>query len=174
MSQNNIFSQLKSEHEELKSLLKKAEDCSEDQRSEILEEIEKELVPHARGEEKTLYALMKERAEAKDKDESLDLVNEAYEEHRVADNLMADLKAMDVSEDTWLAHLKVIKENLEHHIEEEEDDLFPKAKKLLSEEEQNELLDAYLSEKEKFSVNLPTQGHIRERSAASSLNHLRT
>ena len=168
MKTKSIFSQLRNEHNELKELLKKAEDCSESKRSQVLEEIEEHLIPHARGEEKTLYALMRKRANEKDNSDGAELINEAYEEHRVADELMKHLKNVDPSDETWLAHLKVVKENLEHHIEEEEEDLFYKAKKLLSSDDRKGLLEAYLTEKENFSESLPTQGQIHEREISSS------
>lgn len=160
----NIFKQLKTEHDQLKKLLKQAEEAAEPQRAALLEEIEQMLVPHARGEEKTLYALLYERASEEEKEDALDLTNEAYEEHRVADQLLKDLKKTDVAHETWLAKLSVIKENLEHHIKEEEEELFEKAKKLISADERSEILEAYLSAKESFESTLPTQGQISERS----------
>lgn len=164
MVQNqNIFEQLKIEHQEVKSLLKKAEEATESERTALLEEIEHKLIPHARGEEKTLYALLYEKVKDSEEEEAIDLTNEAYEEHRVVDQLMADLKKTDASHETWLAKLTVIKENLEHHIKEEEEELFKKAKKFLSSEEIDELHAAYLSAKERFEESLPTQGQISER-----------
>ncbi len=160
-SKEDLLSVLKAEHDELKELLHEAEDATKATRLKLLEEIEQNLVPHARGEEKTLYAILRERV--KDDEDAKDLLNEAYEEHRAVDKLLADLKKTDVDNERWLVQLTVIKENLEHHIKEEENDLFGHARALLSKDERLNLLDAYLEAKESFEDTLPTQGQISER-----------
>lgn len=169
----NIFEQLKKEHKEVKSLLEKAKKCPPGERHSLLEEVEENLIPHARGEEKTLYSLLRERAQENQSDEALNLTNEAYEEHRLVDELMEDLKETSANDEKWLPKLKVIKENLEHHIQEEEEELFKSAKKFFSKEEQQELLEAYRTAKEKFEQGLPTQGQIRERTPSEQARQLR-
>ena len=165
---DTIFDVLKKEHRAVLDLLKKAESAKGSNRSSILEKIKAELIPHARGEEKTLYALLRDRAKSKSEDEALELANEAYEEHRAIDKLLGDLEKINVSDEKWLAHLTVIKENVEHHIKEEEDELFGHAKDLFDRNELVQLCDSYLTEKEKFSKTLPTQSQIEERSASES------
>jgi hypothetical protein len=166
---DDIFSQLKSEHRELQSTLKKAEEASPGQRKTYLTRIERLLVPHARGEEKTLYAVLHERLKnlsdqgrepAKASEEAMDLTNEAYEEHHAADLLMGELKNTPIESETWLARLTVIRENLDHHIKEEEEQLFSKARQLLTLEEQKEILEAYLHCKAQFAESLPLQTQI--------------
>lgn len=171
---DNIFDQLKAEHNQLKDLLKKAKECSPSERERMLERIEELLVPHSRGEEKTIYSVLHERTKEHPRKEKelLDLTNEAYEEHRAVDDLMANLKETDVHDERWLAKLTVIKENLEHHIKEEENDLFKKAKHILQPGESEELLEAYLEAKEMYSENMPTQAQIRERQASQHASRL--
>lgn len=158
-----LFDQLKQEHTEVKQLFKKAENCDPGERMELLDQIEKELVPHARAEEKTLYALMREIAEQEEEENLLDLTNEAYEEHRVVDELIKDLKACDAEDEKWPAKLKVIRENIEHHISEEENQLFDHARRLFNEGQLVRLLDAYRSSKQESMETLPTQAQIQER-----------
>lgn len=172
VSEKTIFDQLEKEHDKVKDLLSKAEDCSVAERKNILEKIEEELVPHARGEEKTLYAIVLQKAKDSDAEKTVNLTNEAYEEHHAVDQLVKDIKSYDVNGEKWLGMLKVLKENLEHHIKEEENDLFPKAKKLLSNAEQVEILEAYKESKENFKENMPTQGQISERSPSADLKNL--
>lgn len=167
---NNIFDQLKNEHKNVKSLLTKAESCPTDERKTVLEDIEMELVPHARAEEKTLYAVLLQNAKSSSDEDAENLANEAYEEHRTVDKLMDDIKACDPKDERWIAMLKVIKENLEHHIEEEENNLFKNAKKLLSESELDEILQAYNNAKEKNKEHLPSQGQISERRPSEELS----
>jgi hemerythrin-like domain-containing protein len=163
---NPLFDQLISEHEEVKQLLREAEDCEESERPDLLTQIEEALIPHARGEEKTLYAMMNQRAT---EEEAKDLTAEAYEEHQMADKLLADIKATDTSDDQWLAKLKVLKENVEHHIREEESELFEKARKVFEASEFEALLTAYQNSKEQYSETLPTQNQIQSRTPTQSL-----
>lgn len=163
MAQETIFDQLKKEHREVEELFKAAEECPVSKRASLLHEIEENLVPHARGEEKTLYAVSRKRLQDENKEEPLVLTNEAYEEHHVADNILAELKALDVESERWLPMLKVLKENIEHHVKEEEGSLFKEAKKLFSKEERVEMLDDYLEAKEGFASELPPQTKIDER-----------
>lgn len=159
---SSIFSLLKSEHEDLKKLLEKTEKSDPEDRKELLEEICSELIPHARAEEKTLYALFRLRALEEDT-ETLDLANEGYEEHLVADSLIENLKYLDTDDERWIPMFKVLKENLEHHIREEESEIFKGCKKLFSKEEQGLMLEAYLRSKNSFMDNLKSQAEIDER-----------
>ncbi len=166
LQQNALFDQLKMEHEEVKALFKAAEDSEGSERTAKLEEIEQALIPHARGEEKTLYSVMRQRA---DEEKAKDLTAEAYEEHRAADKLLADLKATPVNDEQWLAKLKVLKENIEHHIEEEENELFPEAKKIFNSSEFEALHTAYQTSKEDYVESLPTQAQINAKDPTSTL-----
>ncbi len=160
---NALFAQLKKEHEEVKSLFKKAEKAEGRERASILSRIEEALVPHARAEEKTLYAVLLAEAKSENHEDATFTSHEAYEEHRVADNLLSELKKLPVTDETWAAHLAVLKENIEHHIKEEENELFENATKMLSTETLDALADAYNVAKEGFADSLPTQGQISER-----------
>ena len=64
---------------------------------------------------------------------------EGYEEHHVVDMLMGELESLDVTDETWGAKAKVMKENIEHHIEEEEGEMFKKARQVFDREELEEL-----------------------------------
>lgn len=130
----DIFKQLKSEHREVEALFEKIEKADVRKRPQLLSEIEAHLVPHARAEEKTLYALLYERQQG-DADRESGQINEAYAEHAVVDKLLKELKQLDPQDETWMGKLKVMKENVEHHVEEEEEDIFELARKLLTEEE---------------------------------------
>lgn len=164
----SIFSQLKSEHDQLKDLLKKTENSEPSQRAEHFSEVLNHLIPHARGEEKTLYALFRIKAQD-DSEDSLDLANEGYEEHLAADTLIEMLKQVDVSSERWIPLFKVLKENLEHHIREEENEIFKKCKKLISKQELQSVLEAYKIAKAQFETELPAQGDIAERAPSEEL-----
>ncbi|HEV7682428.1 MAG TPA: hemerythrin domain-containing protein, partial [Pyrinomonadaceae bacterium] len=70
---------------------------------------------------------------------------EAFEEHRLVKQLLGELDKMDKGEEQWTARFTVLKENVEHHVEEEEGEMFPKARKVLS-TEQAEIIGTRMEE----------------------------
>jgi hypothetical protein len=66
-------------------------------------------------------------------------VLEGYEEHHVVDEIMGELEMTDVGDETWGAKFKVMKENIEHHIEEEEGEMFKNARQVFDRSELEEL-----------------------------------
>ena len=80
-----------------------------------------------------------------------DIALEAYEEHHVVDMVMAELEATPVSDETWAAKLTVAKENLEHHIEEEENEMFKQARQVMDDAQLEELGDRMTTRKEELS-----------------------
>jgi hypothetical protein len=67
------------------------------------------------------------------------IVLEGYQEHHVADLILDELLELPSDSEMWQPKVKVLQENIEHHIEEEEDDMFKKARKVFSEEELEQL-----------------------------------
>lgn len=122
----DIFAMLKKDHQNVKELFKKFESARSN-KQKIADEIFHELEVHTKVEEETLYPAMEKEAD----DEGGDLVREAYEEHNIAKILIKDLKKLKADDEIFTAKFKVLQENVEHHIKEEENELFPKAKKAL-------------------------------------------
>jgi hemerythrin superfamily protein len=132
----NAFTLLKADHKKVAAIFEKLEPTTErgvKTREELFAKLKNELDVHARIEEDILYPRLKEI------DETEDLTLESYEEHAVVKTLLGELDALNKDDETWGAKLKVLQENVEHHVEEEEGELFPKAQKHLSTEELNEL-----------------------------------
>ncbi len=118
---------LEADHVKLKKLLKELETTTERGvkiRTELFATIKGELMVHEAIEEEIFYPALKSHPKA------VDIVLEGYEEHHVVDLLMGELERMDVDDENWGAKAKVMQENIEHHIEEEEGDMFPKARKV--------------------------------------------
>ena len=114
---------LEEDHKKVKSLFKKFDSASDDEeKEEIADQIDLELRVHSMIEEEILYPAMK--------DVDSEIVAESFEEHGVVEQLLDELATMDLSSDQFEAKFKVMQENVEHHIEEEEDEMFPQAKKL--------------------------------------------
>ncbi|WP_096515457.1 MULTISPECIES: hemerythrin domain-containing protein [Pseudomonas] len=135
----NAIDLLKADHEKVKGILAQlsgSTDRATKKRTELLEKLEMEITIHTQLEEQILYPAYKE-AGGKKQDE---MYYEAKEEHRTVDSLvLPDLKTTDPSTPEFAGRVKVVKELLEHHIEEEETEMFPQAKKLLGKEKLDEL-----------------------------------
>lgn len=127
---------LKADHDKVKKLLADGEsttDRGEKTRTELFATIKGELFVHERIEEEIFYPALKEHPKAKD------IVLEGYEEHHVVDEIMGELEALDVTDETWGAKFKVMKENIEHHIEEEEGEMFKQARAVFDRQELEDL-----------------------------------
>jgi hemerythrin superfamily protein len=123
---------LKEDHEKVKKMLTEGETTTErgvKTRTELFARLKSELEAHELMEEQVLYPALKEHPKARE------LALEGYEEHHVVDTILAELEKTDPSDEEWGAKFKVAKENLEHHIEEEETEMFPKARQAFSRDE---------------------------------------
>ena len=132
----NAFTLLKGDHKKVAGILEKIDATTErgvKTREELFTQLKTELDVHARIEETIFYPALENA------DETRDITLEAFEEHRLVKQLLGELEAMDKGDEQWTARMTVLKEQIEHHVEEEEDDMFPKAKKVLSEAEAEEL-----------------------------------
>ena len=132
----DAISLLKADHVKMKKLLNELEKTTERGikiRTELFATIKGELMVHEAIEEEIFYPELKSHPKAKD------IVLEGYEEHHVVDLLMRELEAMDVDDENWGAKAMVMKENVEHHMEEEEGDMFKKARSVFDREELEDL-----------------------------------
>lgn len=168
----DIYEQLKMEHDEVKKLLSKVDQAPATERMTLFHQLKEELIPHTRGEEKTIYALLYERAQAQNRKAILESTNESYEEHRALDSMLADLGGVDVSHETWLGKFMKVKETLEHHISKEEEELFPLAKEVIDSKEQEELFAAYRSARDGFLDWMPSQDQISERTPSDKTQRI--
>ena len=132
----DAIAMLKTDHDKVKGLLTELETTTErgvKTRAELFSTIKGELTVHEIIEEEIFYPALKSHPKAKD------IVLEAYEEHHVVDLLMSELEELDVSDETWGAKAIVMKENIEHHIEEEEGDMFKQARQVFDRQELEDL-----------------------------------
>ena len=132
----DAFKLLKQDHEKVSGIFEKLEPTTEravKTREELFTQLKQELDVHAQIEEQIFYPAIK------DADETHEITLEAYEEHAVVKQLLAELDAESKETEEWGAKLTVLKENVEHHVEEEEGEMFSKAKKVLSSEQLEEL-----------------------------------
>ena len=128
----DAISLLKADHDKVKKMLADGEETTERAevtRTELLGKIKAEMLIHERIEEEIFYPALKSHPKAKD------IVLEGYEEHHVVDEIMGELEALAVTDETWGAKFKVMKENIEHHIEEEEGEMFKTARQVFDSDE---------------------------------------
>ena len=127
---------LTTDHKKVKRLLGELESTTErgvKTRTELFATIKGELTVHEIIEEEIFYPELKAHPNAKD------IVLEGYEEHHVVDEIMAELEDTPVDDETWGAKAKVMKENIEHHIEEEEGEMFKTARSVFDRAELDDL-----------------------------------
>lgn len=124
----NAIELLKKDHQKVAGLFKQYESAGEDassKKEELFRRIKRELDIHARIEEEIFYPAAKQVPV----EEARELVAEAAEEHKQVKTLLAELAGMDAEDERFDAKMKVLKEDVEHHVEEEENEMFPKVKK---------------------------------------------
>jgi iron-sulfur cluster repair protein YtfE (RIC family) len=138
MAQNAI-DLLKQDHDRVRKLLAElasTTERAEKKRAELLKKIEKEIKIHTQLEEELFYPAFKE-ANGK---ENARMFYEAVEEHRAVEEMvLPDLKQTDPTTPEFSGRAKVLKELIEHHASEEEEDLFPRARETMSKEQLEEL-----------------------------------
>ena len=146
----NAIQLLKADHEKVSGIFEQLEPTTEraqKTREELFGKLKQELDIHAKIEESIFYPAIKQAAETRD------IVLEGFEEHHVIKMLLNELDSMPVDTEQWTAKLKVLKENVEHHVEEEEGEMFPKAKDVLEEEQ----IDQLGTQMEEMKKELQTQ-----------------
>lgn len=128
----SIINLLKNEHEDVKKLINEAIENRDTSKYPI---IQKNLRIHLEGEEYLLYK--------KTRDKATDLTLEAYEEHNLVKDKLRELDNLNINDEHWMPKMKVVKDLVEHHVEEEEEEYFPKSEELLGSDTLDQLGQKY-------------------------------
>jgi len=129
----NAIDILKSQHREVEKLFKQFEEASDiSLREEIAGTICDKLAVHATLEEQHFYP-------AAHAQKTHTLLLESLEEHLAAKRVIADLLDLDPEDETFAAKVKVLKDEIQHHVKEEESELFPRVSRILSSEQLEDL-----------------------------------
>ena len=139
----DAFNLLKADHRKVAELFNQLESATGKRKMSVFEQIKMELELHTHIEEKIFYPALEKPKQTHE------LTLEAYEEHDVVKKLLKELSKSKTAGEEWEAQAKVLKENVEHHVEEEENELFPKADAALSEEDIEALGERMAAEKER-------------------------
>jgi Hemerythrin HHE cation binding domain len=132
----NALTLLIDDHDRMKKLLNELESTTErgvKTRSELFSTIKGELTIHEIIEEEIFYPELRAHPKARD------IVLEGYQEHHVVDLVMKELEETPVDDESWGAKAKVMKENVEHHMEEEEGEMFKQARAVFDQAELEDL-----------------------------------
>ena len=130
MSNDRIFDELKADHDRHRELFKRIAESDPDsqERADLFEELRVELQAHAAAEEQSLYATMMANPELTDE------ARHSVAEHKEIDDFLGELVEEDPASDKWAKTFKELRHRYIHHIDEEEEEMFPAASKDLDEE----------------------------------------
>ena len=128
----SMINMLKNEHEMVKNLLN---ETIKNRDTSKYPKIQKMLRIHLEGEENLLYS--------KTRDKATDLTLEAYEEHDLVKKELNDLDNLNIENEYWMPKMKVVKDLVEHHVKEEEEEYFPKSEELLGSDQLDQLGKKY-------------------------------
>lgn len=147
---------LKKDHVTLRGLLTELEATTaraQKKRVELLAKVNRELKTHSRIEEEIFYPAFKNAGK---KGDDAKMFFEATEEHRAAGDLvLPDLLSTDPSSENFSGRAKVLKELIEHHAKEEEKEMFPRAKQLLSKDQLDSLGEQMSARKAQLLAEWP-------------------
>jgi hemerythrin-like domain-containing protein len=142
-----IYDVLKEEHDQMVNLLQQS--LSDNSKITFFK-IKLKADPHMKGEEQFFYPLLEEIGELRE------LINHAYEEHNEAKKLICEMEDMDEREENWSAKFSELKQSIVHHIEEEESNVFKRARNILSQEKVQEIAKQYIEFKRSYMNRIET------------------
>lgn len=149
---------LEEDHRKVKKIMADLDKTTErgtKTREELFGKLVRELTIHEQIEEQIFYPEVKERAQSK---QLAELVAESYQEHHFVDVVKEEIEDTPFEAEEWAAKFKVMKENIEHHADEEEEGkMFPKVRKVFSREELEEMGMRMQELKEQLMQGAPTE-----------------
>ena len=143
MAEARIFEDLKHDHDRHRELLAQLGETSgaSEERKSLFETLRKELQAHAAAEEESLYSTMLANPGLRDE------ARHSVSEHKEIDDYLGELVEGDMASDSWVSKFETLRHRYLHHIDEEEEDMFPEAAKVLSSEVEEKLADVFETRK---------------------------
>lgn len=149
-----IYEALVKDHRKVQDLLNQLvnlQSGDEEVRHDLVAKIRDELIPHSRAEEAVFYNSIRAINTAKD------MVWHGYEEHMMAESLLRTLQGADKIDAGWRQTAQKLKAALDHHIQEEENEIIPVAQGLFTAEEAQAMCDAF----EKMKPEIKEEGFMQ-------------
>lgn len=142
--QSGILRHLVGEHGEVSSLMKRIARTAEGSalREELFPEVKKELLAHAKSEEKVFYPELRKHAELRD------LIQKSKQQHERVEKKLKKLSSGNKATKTWLLEFERMQRAVEEHVELEEKTIFPQTRELFSGDELSDMLERYEKEEE--------------------------
>ena len=144
----HVFSLLHEDHENVALIFKKIESMKSKETAQTPEQLFKELYTelelHAKVEEDLVYPVFKKYEETRK------IVEESLREHQEIDRLLSELKGMRPDDQKWMGKLGELQRKVEHHVKEEEEQLFPQGRKIISEDQAQQLGETVENKKEEL------------------------
>jgi hemerythrin superfamily protein len=138
-----IFRRLVDEHAQVMALMQHViASPNEAERGELFDEVRRELLSHARAEQATLYATLREHASTEE------MALHGWEEHEEVEELLSELEGLDPSDDEWMGLFVQMTTAVEHHVSEEEGEIFAAAKEVIGTQKAEELERDFTTTKE--------------------------
>ena len=156
MPKQDAIALLKTDHATVKKMFEKEGKLTKkdgEKKASLFNQIKAALEVHAAIEEEIFYPAVKKARSEHVKDE----VREAYEEHKQIKSLLAQVSSITPADETYDMKIKVLKEDVEHHVKEEEGEMFPDAKRLLGESRIVELGAQLEARKQALENNLASR-----------------
>ena len=139
----NIYTRLKQDHKKQRELcetLKNTHSGSQN-RADLWEKLKVELEAHASAEEQVFYSALMQKPDGTEE------ARHSVHEHQEMTKLITELDAMDQSADVWDKKFKKLAHDVVHHVDEEEADIFPAAKKLIDDDTANSMVEEFNTRK---------------------------
>lgn len=143
----DVLAHIKKEHEKFRKMMAKIESAPEDTKKNLFKELYAEMHGHHEAEEHILFPLVKEKVQG----ENAQVVLEMIEEHALGKHQFSVLDRASVKNETWDAKFSVLKEVLEHHMEEEEKEFMPMAKKAMPKEKLTAVMEEFEAAHEQYT-----------------------
>lgn len=146
MADARIFQDLKADHDRHRAMLAELTKAGCADRTALFEALRVEISAHAAAEEESLYAMMLANPELRDE------ARHSVSEHKEIDDYFGELTELDSEGPEWAAKFKEMRHRYEHHIGEEEDEMFLSAAEKLSADEEERLADIFERRKPEEAV----------------------
>ncbi|MBE0597096.1 MAG: hemerythrin domain-containing protein [Desulfuromonadales bacterium] len=147
---DQLIDTLRQDHQEVKQIFSALLDTDQpSRREELVEQLHREILPHMRAEERVIYPSLREHCQ-----DCREEVLESLEEHHAARLVLNELEELAVDNERFRAKTMVLKEMVEHHLREEEKDLFEEMRKNLSEGQAKEILGRFQQEKQRIKERI--------------------
>lgn len=134
----NVLELLRFDHQSVNTIFQSillTSSADKAKREELFGTLKEALVKHAHAEEKVFYPPLRERQQAHD------LIEEGLHEHHSVEDQIARMAAIPADSDDWIDAVQHLKECVQHHVNEEENEIFPKAEQLLGRQRLDQMGD---------------------------------